>query len=167
MPRKVLDVFLSSTAKDLTEHREAVHNRLMRDGFFHCVRYEDFGPQNAGAVELCRKKVKEADMFVGLIGLRRGCEPDGDNKKRSITEMEHDWAREARRQRYLWVTPDDFPVPGNMRESDELDARQMAFRKRVMDGGECIVSQKGFGSPELLASEIVLHLLVQMVTELQ
>ena len=103
-------------------------------------------------------------MFVGLIGLRRGWEPDGDNGKRSITEMEHDWARDAGRPRYLWVAPDDFPVPGNTRESDELHARQLAFRKRVMGGGERIVSQKGFGSPDLLASEIVEQLMVQVVT---
>ena len=105
-------------------------------------------------------------MFVGLIGLRRGWEPDGDNEKRSITEMEHDWAREAGCPRYLWVAPDDFPVPGNMRESDEEYARQIAFRKRVMGGGERIVSQKGFGSPKRLAFEIVRQLHVQMITAL-
>ena len=164
MARRVLDVFLSSTAKDLAEHREAVYKRLMQTGLFHCVRQEDFGAQNAGAVDFCRKKAQEADMCVGLIGLRRGWEPDGDNEKRSITEMEHDWARDAGRPRYLWVMPDDFPLPGTMRESDDLHARQMAFRKRVMGGGERIVSQKGFGSPELLASEIVERLMVEVVT---
>ncbi len=149
---------------DLTDYRKAVHERLVRTGLFHCVRQEDFGAQDSGAADFCRQKAQEADMFVGLIGLRRGWEPDGDNEKRSITEMEHDWARDAGRARYLWVAPDDFAVPGNTRESDELHARQMAFRKRVMGGGERIVSQKGFGSPELLASEIVEQLMVQVVT---
>ncbi len=164
MGRRVIDVFLSSTAMDLAEHRKAVHERLMRTGLFHCVRQEDFGAQNAGAVDFCRQQAQEADMFVGLIGLRRGWEPDGDNEKRSITEMEHNWARDAGRARYLWVAPENFAVPGNARESDELHARQMAFRKRVMGGGERIVSQKGFGSPDLLASEIVEQLMVQVVT---
>ena len=164
MTRRVLDVFLSSTAKDLAEHRKAAHARLMQTGLFHCVRQEDFGAQDAGAVDFCRKQAQSADMFVGLIGLRRGWEPDGDNEKRSITEMEHDWARDAGRPRYLWVMPDDFPLPGNMRESNAAYKRQMAFRKRAMGGGERIVSQKGFGSPDLLASEIIEHLLVQVVT---
>jgi hypothetical protein len=88
---------LSSTAKDLAEHREAVHKRLLQTGLFHCVRQEDFGAQNAGAVDFCRKKAQDADMVVGLIGLRRGWEPDGDNEKRSITEMEHDWVRSWKR----------------------------------------------------------------------
>jgi hypothetical protein len=164
MPRRVLDVFLSSTAMDLAAHRAAVHERLMRTGLFHCVRQEDFGAQDAGAVDYCRQAAQKADLFVGLIGLRRGWEPDGDNAKRSITEMEHAWAMEASRRRYLWVAPDDFPVPGNLRESDDQHGRQLAFRGRVMGAGERIVSQKGFGSPDLLAAEIVEHLLAQVVT---
>ena len=62
------------------------------------------------------------------------------------------------------MVPDDFPVPGNLREPAAKHKRQLAFRKRVMAGGERIVSQRGFGSPELLATEIVEHLLVQVVT---
>ena len=93
MARRFIEVFLSSTAKDLTAHRDAVFERLRRTGLFHCVRMEDFGPQDASAVEFCRKQVQDAEIFVGLIGLRRGCEPDGDNAKRSITEMEYDCAK--------------------------------------------------------------------------
>lgn len=164
MPRRVLDVFLSSTGMDLAAHRVAVHARLTRTGLFHCVWQEDFGAQNAGAVEFCRTQSQAADLFVGLVGLRRGWEPDGDNAKRSITEMEHEWAKEAGRRRFLWVSPDDFPVPGNLRESDEHHRRQMSFRAQVMGAGERIVSHKGFGSADLLASEIVEHLLAQLVT---
>jgi hypothetical protein len=164
MARRVLDVFLSSTGMDLAAHRVALRDRLTRTGFFHCVWQEDFGPQNAGAVEFCRQQAQKSELFVGLIGLRRGWEPDGDNAKRSITEMEHEWAKEAGRRRFLWVAPDDFPVPGNLRESDHQHQRQMAFRARLMADGERIVSQKGFGSPELLAAEIVEHLLAQLIT---
>ncbi|MFZ1107288.1 MAG: DUF4062 domain-containing protein [Rhodomicrobium sp.] len=161
----VIDVFLSSTALDLAGYRKAIHDRLVRTKLFRCTWQEDFGAQNVGALDFCRRKVREADMVVGLIGLRRGWEPDGDAEKRSITEMEHDWARDAGRPHYIWVMPDDFPLPGNLHESDGLRARQMAFRRRVMGGGgEHIVSQKGFGSPDLLASEIVEHLMIQVVT---
>jgi len=163
MGRRVLDVFLSSTAIDLKDYRRAVYAELMRTGFFHIVRQEDFDAQNAGAVAFCRDAVRKADIFVGLIGLRRGWEPEGDSERRSITEMELGWALDAGRPRYLWVTPDNFPVPGNMWESDGLRERQMAFRKRVMAGGEIIVSREGFGSPELLAAEIARRLLMLVV----
>jgi tetratricopeptide (TPR) repeat protein len=164
MGRKVLDVFLSSTAEDLKPFRAEVHKRLMSKGIFHCVRQEDFGAQDARAVEYCRKQSETADIFVGLIGLRRGWEPKGDKAKRSITEMEHDWARKAGVRRYLWVAPHDFPVAGHIRESDALHARQQALRTKVMANGERIVSQAGFGSPELLAADVVDRLLIEVVT---
>jgi tetratricopeptide (TPR) repeat protein len=162
--RTVLEVFLSSTAADLKPHRDAVYARLARIEFFKCIRQEDFGAQNAEAMQYCCDKARAADLFVGMIGLRRGWEPHGDNSKRSITEMEYDCAKEVERARYLWVSPNDFPVPGNLRESDGEHERQLAFRKRVMSGGERIVSQKGFASPDALASEIVEQLLAHVVT---
>ncbi len=164
MPRRVLNVFLSSTAVDLVSFREEIYQRLVSKGLFHCERQENFGAQNAEAVKFCRTKVEEADLFVGLVGLRRGWEPDGDDARRSITEMEHDWAREKGVSRYIWVAPDDFLVPGNIRENDELHGRQQAFRKSVMANGERIVSQKGFDSPALLAADVVEQLLVEIVT---
>jgi tetratricopeptide (TPR) repeat protein len=149
---------------DLELYRNAVHARLMRTGLFHCVRQEDFSAQDASAVDFCREKAQSVDLFIGLVGLRRGWEPDGDDTKRSITEMEHDFAKEGGRRRYIWVAPDNFPVAGNLHESDAQHRRQVAFRKRLMAAGDRIVSQKGFSSPGDLASEIVEHLLAQVVT---
>ena len=164
MASRIIDVFLSSTALDLERHRAAVHAELVSTGLFRCVRQEDFGAQNVAAVEYCREKVKASDIFIGLTGQRRGWEPDGDNAKRSITEMEHDWAKDAGSRRYLYVTPDNFPVPGNLRDTDEQYARQQAFRKRVIEGGERVVSQKGFEDAERFAADIVKHLLTQLIT---
>ncbi len=154
-------VFLSSTAMDLTAFRDAVWLRLTNTGVFHCVRMETFGPQDTSAVEHCRGGVCGADIFVGIIGHRRGWEPFGSdsNDPRSITEMEHDWAHEARVRRFLWVAPDSFPQPADQREPDALHARQTTFRARIREGNTGIVSHDGFGAPALLASEIVEHLL--------
>jgi tetratricopeptide (TPR) repeat protein len=168
MPRQVLEVFLSSTAKDLEPFRKAVHARLTRSGQFVCVRQEDFGPQSATAIEVSRKKVESADVFVGLIGLRRGWEPPGDAMHRSITEMEHDWAAASGKHRYVWVAPDNFSVPDNLRESDAEHGRQQAFRKRLMDDGALVVSQDGFSSAELLAANVTEHLLInELLADLQ
>jgi hypothetical protein len=162
MARKVIEVFLSSTALDLAPYRIAVRDRLENTGLFHCIQQEDFGVQDASAIEFCRKQVQACDIFVGLVGQRRGWEPDGDQQRRSITEMEHDWAAEAGRRCFLWVTPDDFRLPSKIRDSDGNYTRQMAFRQRLMAGG--IVSQQGFDNADLLASEIVEHLLAYVVT---
>jgi tetratricopeptide (TPR) repeat protein len=168
MPRQVIEVFLSSTAKDLEAFRKAVHARLTRSGQFHCVWQEDFGPHSATAIEVCRTKVESADVFVGLVGLRRGWEPKGDAAHRSITEMEHDWATAAGKRRYVWVTPDDFPVRGDLRESDAEHRRQQVFRKRLMGDGALVVSKHEFDSPELLAADVTQHLLMhELVADLQ
>lgn len=160
-------VFLSSTAKDLSAHREAVFQRLRKTNVFHVVRQEDFGPEDSNAQDYCREMVEQADILVGIVGLRRGWEPAGDSTHRSITEMEHDWAREQGLRRHIWVAPDDFPVPGHLRESDDEYQRQCAFRNHIRGGGERIVSEKGFGSPADLASEVVEFLLARKVAQLQ
>ncbi|MGA8613137.1 MAG: DUF4062 domain-containing protein, partial [Xanthobacteraceae bacterium] len=168
MPRQVLEVFLSSTAKDLEAFRKAIHARLTHSGQFYCVWQEDFGPQSAPAIEVCRTKVESADVFVGLVGLRRGWEPKGDATRRSITEMEYDWAAAAGKRRYVWIAPDNFSVPGNLRESDTEYERQQAFRTRLMADGVLVVSQSGFDSAELLAADITQHLLIEeLLADLQ
>jgi tetratricopeptide (TPR) repeat protein len=161
VPQTVLTIFLSSTAKDLTAYRNEVHARLSRIGYFHCVWQEDFGAQDSHAVAYCREQAKKADIYVGFIGLRRGWEPHGDSKARSITEMEHDWAEEAGHPRLLYVSPDNFPVPGDLRDSDAAHRRQLDFRKRMM--AKRIVSQAGFESPEKLATNVVERLLKHVI----
>lgn len=137
---------------------------LKRIDFFHCIRQDDFGAQDAEAIAFCREKSAIADLFVGLVGMRRGWEPEDDNAKRSITEMEHDWARDAGRRRYIWVAPDNFPVPGNLHESAVKHKRQRTFRKRIMAAGERIVSQRGFESAATLAPEVTEQLFTHVVT---
>jgi hypothetical protein len=164
MARPVLEVFLSSTALDLAAFRDAVYARLAQNDMFRCVRQEDFGAQNSGAVAFCSDKARGADLFVGIIGMRRGWEPEGDSAHRSITEIEHDCATDAGRPRFIWVSPDNFAVPGNLHETRAEHRRQLAFRKRVMTGGEVIVSQKGFESPDQLAAAIVEKLLAHVMS---
>ena len=129
MVDRVPTVFLSSTAKDLTAFRDAVHARLTSGGKFKCIRQEDFTGLHAETVTFCGSEAARADFFVGLIGMRRGWEPDGDADRRSITEIEYDCAKPE--GRFIYITSDEFPVPGNLRETDEQHQRQLKFRERV------------------------------------
>lgn len=151
-------VFMSSTALDLHAYRNSFAKRLEASSFFRCLRHEDSGPADLTAVEFCREAIQSSDIYVGLIGLRRGFEPDG---RCSITEMEFDWAGERGIPRMVWLTPDNFVGAGNSREADALVARQQAFRERVRLS--VIVSSKGFGSPEQLALEMENHLLAHLI----
>jgi len=92
---------------------------------------EDFGARDAAPADLCRQKVTECDIFVGIVGPRYGsCPPDADV---SFTELECDTAAKKGMPRLLFVTADDFPVPSNIRESDETHKKLEAFRRRTLD----------------------------------
>jgi tetratricopeptide (TPR) repeat protein len=160
----IVDVFLSSTAEDLKKYTDAVYERLNKHEMFRCTHQRDFGARDAATVNYCRERVLKAELYVGVFGMRRGWEPKGDDKKRSITQMEHDWARDSSKPRFLYVTPASFSVPGDKPEPMTMHKRQLAFRKKVMGEGERLVSQKGFESPELLAAEIVSQLVLQVAT---
>lgn len=162
MSPKILNVFLSSTAKDLDVYREIVRRELLSTNLYLCVNHENFGPQNGRPVSVCRAKVKSADIFVGLIGLRRGWEPKG---AASITEMEHEWARKFKKPRYVWVTPENFSMAANLRDTDAQYERQTRFRQQLMEAGKLVISQTGFESPERLGGEVIKRLLVARYTE--
>ncbi len=89
--------------------------------------------------------------------MRRGWEPDGDAQHRSITEIEYDSAKPN--SRFVYMTNEQFPVPGNLRETNDEHRRQLGFRIRVKTR---IVAQCDFSSPEALAAQIVRELLVHV-----
>ncbi|MGE0130706.1 MAG: DUF4062 domain-containing protein [Blastocatellales bacterium] len=122
-------VFLSSTSKDLFEYREAVAKAIHGLDDYHCVRMEDFGARDQPALEFCRSKVRECDLFVGILGLLYGSRPEGGDL--SYTEDEYVTAIQAAIPRLMFVSPENFNVPGTLRESDEMWRLQQAFRGRV------------------------------------
>lgn len=136
MSMRRLTVFLSSTGKDLAAHRRAIIDHMRPLDGFHCDASEDFGARDPATIEFCRRRVHNADVLVGLIGHWRGWEPAGDNARRSITEMEYDWAADAGRSRLMFVAPEAAAAadaPGDM--TPEAAARQQAFRARVLGDG--------------------------------
>jgi len=122
-------VFLSSTARDLKEYREAAYRAIEGLDGYHCVRMEDFGARNWDADEFCRAKVEECDLFVGILGHLYGSCPEGSDQ--SYTEREYEVAFEAGKPMLMFVAPRDFPVPADLIESDEMRKKQKAFRERV------------------------------------
>jgi flagellar biosynthesis chaperone FliJ len=157
MAQRTHTVFVSSTSEDLTDFRDALHDHLTRTGIFICTHQKTMGGRHAETVASCREHAASADFYIGLIGMRRGWEPDGDSEHRSITEIEYDSAKAD--SRFVYVTNERFPVPGNLRETDEEHRRQLEFRQRVKTR---IVALPDFGSPERLAAQIVQELLVHV-----
>lgn len=142
-------VFLSSTAKDLAEYREAATQAINGLDDYKCVRMEDFGARDAMSDEFCRSKVTDCDVFVGILGHCYGSRPEGSAK--SFTEQEYDAAVVTGRPRLLFLAREDFRVPAHLIESDESRDRQCAFRKRVSSER----MRDTFTSPDDLAWRVV------------
>jgi tetratricopeptide (TPR) repeat protein len=122
-------VFLSSTARDLADYRQAAYKAIEGLEGYHCVRMEDFGAHDWAADDFCRAKVGECDLFVGIVGHLYGSCPPGSEQ--SYTEREYEAAVAAEVPRLIFIAPEDFPLPVHLIESDEVRRKQRAFRERV------------------------------------
>jgi len=84
--------FISSTYRDLREHRAYVIERLTRGGVF-VDPMERWTAAADEPKELSQERVRDCDLCVLLVGFRRGHVPEGESQ--SITQMEY---REALRR---------------------------------------------------------------------
>jgi hypothetical protein len=129
MPSQVKKVFLSSTYKDLTEHRKAIMEAIERLDDYKCVWMEWFGARDKGALASCRQKVAECQVFVGLIGhLYGSCPPD---REESYTVCEYDVAQEFGKPCLMFLSKANSPIDADLIEPDESRKKQSAFRVRV------------------------------------
>ena len=132
----MVNVFLSSTARDLSECREAAYRAIEGLQGYHCMRMEDFGSWNTAPDDFCRSKVAECDILVCLAGpLYGSLTPAGP----SYTESEFQAAIDKQRPCLVFLTDDDFLLPANLFEQDKPRKRQLAFRKKI--SGDRIVAQ--------------------------
>jgi tetratricopeptide (TPR) repeat protein len=143
-------VFLSSTARDLAPYRETVYQAIRNLDGYHCVRMEDFGARAWAADDFCRARVKECDLFVGIVGHLHGSCPVGS--KRSYTEREYEAAVDAGKPCLMFLAPEDFPLPANLIEPDKKRRKQRAFREWVSQA--CV--HDTFTSPGDLAQRVLL-----------
>ena len=122
-------IFLSSTGRDLAAYRQAAGDAINALDGYKCIRMEEFGARDAMADDFCQAKAKECDVFVGILGHCYGRSPKDSEK--SYTEQEYDAAVATGKPRLVFLAPEDFPLPANLREPDERSNKQRAFRDRV------------------------------------
>jgi len=98
-------VMISSTARDLPEHREQVRQACERAGFAPHDMMEHLTALNTDAVGISLQMVERADVYVGIFANRYGYVPDGQDI--SITEMEYDRAVELNKPRLIFFSHED------------------------------------------------------------
>lgn len=109
-------VFVSSTFRDLAEHRRAVWDLL---GTFDVnVRgMEAFGARTEAPLETCLAEVEQTNVYLGIIGFRLGSIDEASGK--SFTQREYERARELNLDILIYLRDED----ATLRLSDiDLDA---------------------------------------------
>ena len=139
-------IFLSSTFKDLKIHREHLLN-LFRKFQLPCIAMEDFGARSKNSLKECTKAVKEADIFVIILGTMYGYCPDGDL---SITEIEYDTAINNDLDVYYLIDESEHSVLPIHIDTDENREKLILFRQRLIQNH---VYSK-FNSPEDLVASV-------------
>ena len=118
MHRKV--VMISSTARDLPEHRDQVRLACESAGFDPHEMMEHLPAVDADAVQASLTMVDQADIYVGIFAQRYGIVPEGHDI--SITEMEYNRAVEMNKPRLI------FLITTNIRSSHAISKLAQAQR---------------------------------------
>lgn len=100
MPERKKIIMISSTVRDLPNHREHVMDACLRQGMFPMMM-EHLPANDAEAIGASLKMVDDADIYVGVFAHRYGYAPKGYDK--SVTEMEYDRAVEREIPRLIFI----------------------------------------------------------------
>jgi MinD-like ATPase involved in chromosome partitioning or flagellar assembly/tetratricopeptide (TPR) repeat protein len=146
--RNRVNVFISGTARDLPDHREAVRDACLRLGMFPRM-VEQLPARDADATRISLDLLDGADIYLGILGVRYGYMPKGH--KISITEMEYDRAREHNIPRLIFLMHEDHPIKLSDVETGVGAERLAKFRERLKR--EQVVHL--FHSPEDLRAQVI------------
>ncbi len=144
-------VMISSTARDLPDHRDEVMHACLRQGMFP-VMMEHLPASDAEAIEASLKMVDESEIYVGVYAHRYGYVPKEHNPLQiSVTEMEYDRAVERNIPRLIFVIDKKHTITIDDVEQGEGAIKLKAFKERVQK--ENIVNF--FTSPEDLRAHVI------------
>ncbi len=145
-----LRVMISSTARDLPEHRKEAMDACLRQGMFP-IMMEHLPASDAEAVPASLKMVDEADIYLLTLAHRYGYVPDANNPARiSVTEHEYNRAVERKIPILTFAMHEDHPVKAADVEKGEGAVKLDAFKKRALLKGTLF-----FKSPADLRAHVI------------
>jgi tetratricopeptide (TPR) repeat protein len=110
------------------------------------VDMADFPATDQPAADLCVERVRDCEVYVGVLGTRYGS-PVRDRPEMSYTELEFGTATDAGLDRLVFLldpNADDVGIPPAKLIDREFGARQDAFRARVRDSS---LVKRSFANP--------------------
>src|SRR5262245_45488377 len=110
----IFGVMLSSSFKELVEHREAVRRAVLGQRLMPIAMEDDAALPDKDLISASLSKVDESDAYVGLISYRYGQTPDDPERNPqglSLTELEFRRAVDRKIPICMFIMHDDHPVP--------------------------------------------------------
>lgn len=149
-------LYISSTFRDLKEHRAALKIALEKAGYdVDCMeRYPAFDER---PLDRCLQDVALCDGYVLILAHRYGFRPDcPDGRLLSITEREYDEATRRSRTRLAFYVDPSYAWPGEQDAPGSADAASLdRFRSRV----KLEVGIDSFTAPDSLSTAVLAALL--------
>jgi tetratricopeptide (TPR) repeat protein len=151
MAEEKLNVMISSTVRDLPEHRKEVMDGCLRRGVFPYMM-EHLPALDAEAIQASLEMVDKADVYIGIFAHRYGYVPkDGNPDQISVTEMEYNRAVEKGIPRFIFLMHEDHPLKASDVEKGVGGEKLDALKKRL----ETDRVANFFKSPEDLRGHVV------------
>ncbi|MCB9452305.1 MAG: DUF4062 domain-containing protein [Anaerolineaceae bacterium] len=112
-----IDVMLSSTSRDLPDHREQATEAVLRSGM-HPIIMETLTASLGDAISESLKMVDEAEIYIGIFGMRYGYIPDDPRnpQRLSVTEMEYRHALQRGIPVLIFIMSGTHPGPATAAE---------------------------------------------------
>ncbi len=138
MSDPVYSVMLSSTYRDLIEHRQAVEKAAKSQRMFADMMEDDPGKPDQGIIESSLEKVNRADAYVVLISNYRYGQVIDDPVRNpdglSVTELEFRRAEELNIPICVFLMGDRVPIdPVEAKKERLWEDKLAAFRERAKD----------------------------------
>jgi Domain of unknown function (DUF4062) len=126
----VIRAFVSSTYRDLKDHRAYVIDRLARGGIF-VDPMETWTAANDEPKVLSQDRVRDCDLCILLVGFRRGHVPEGD--ARSITQMEYAEALRRGLHVLVFMANEEADWPAGVVAGLEADPQAVQWRLELKE----------------------------------
>ncbi len=141
MLKRKYQVFISSTYKNLVEHRQKAILGITKAGHMP-VALENFTPSSESKRQVFRQALQSCQFYVIILGACLGSRPDDDPEGRCYVEIELDLAKELGLEILPFVM--DMKLVQEQRKTNEfqnsseltLISKYDALRKRLTDGLE-------------------------------
>lgn len=123
---------ISSTARDLPEHRKEVMDACLRQGMFP-IMMEHLPASDDEAIPASLRMVDEAEIYLLILAHRYGYVPKANDPKQiSVTEHEYNRAVERKLPILTFVMHEDHPVKAADVEKGEGAVKLETFKNLAL-----------------------------------